>query len=93
MRYIIKYTSKFKKEYKLAKKQHKDLNKLWHIINLLADGYALPLQLKDHSLGGSMKGWRECHIEPDWLLVYKYVNETLVLLLGRIGTHSELFKK
>lgn len=91
MRYTIKYTSKFKKEYKLAVKQHRKLDKLWAIIELLADGHRLLPQFKDHSLGGNMKGWRECHIEPDWLLVYKYVNETLVLLLGRIGTHSELF--
>lgn len=93
MRYEIKFTTQFKKDIKLAKKQNKNLNKLFEIINLLARGEKLNIKYNDHELSGNYKGARECHIEPDWLLVYSYQNDALILLLYRLGTHSYLFKK
>ncbi len=92
MKYEIKFTNQFKKDIKLAKKQNKDLDKLFEVINLLAEGKALPAKYRDHNLVGKCKGTRECHIEPDWLLIYEYRNDVLVLMLYRLGTHSELFK-
>lgn len=93
MKYEVKFTTQFKKDLKLAKKQNKDLDKLFEVINLLARGESLDLKYKDHELSGNYKGTRECHIEPDWLLVYEYQNDVLVLMLYRLGSHSELFKK
>ena len=78
---------------KLAKKQNKDLNKLFDVVNILAEGGILGAKYRDHDLSGEYKGIRECHVEPDWLLVYEIQNDVLVLILYRLGTHSELFKK
>ena len=89
----IQFTNQFKKDLKLAKKQGKDLDKLFEVINILANGEKLDTKFKDHDLSGSYKGTRECHIEPDWLLIYEINNNALVLMLYRLGTHSELFKK
>lgn len=93
MKCSIQFTNQFKKDLKLAKKQGKDLDKLFEVINILANGEKLDTKFKDHDLSGSYKGTRECHIEPDWLLIYEIDNNTLVLMLYRLGTHSELFKK
>ena len=93
MKYEVKFTNQFKKDVKLAKKQNKDLDKLFDVVNVLADGGILDARYRDHDLSGDYKGTRECHIEPDWLLVYEIRNEVLVLMLYRLGTHSELFKK
>lgn len=93
MRYEVKFTNQFKKDLKLAKKQNKDLDKLFEVVNILADGGTLDVRYRDHDLSGNYKGARECHIEPDWLLVYEIREEVLVLMLYRLGTHSELFKK
>lgn len=92
MKYEVKFTSQFKKDLKLAKKQNKDLDKLFDVVNILADGGTLDAKYRDHDLSGDYKGTRECHIEPDWLLVYEIKDEVLVLMLYRLGTHSELFK-
>ncbi|MBO5636466.1 MAG: type II toxin-antitoxin system YafQ family toxin [Acidaminococcaceae bacterium] len=92
MKYEVKFTSQFKKDLKKAKKQHKDLNELFSVIETLAEGGLLDTKYHDHDLSGDYKGTRECHIEPDWLLVYEIVNEILVLMLYRVGSHSELFK-
>ncbi len=92
MKYEVKFTSQFKKDLKKAKKQHKDLNELFSVIETLAEGGSLDTKYHDHDLSGDYKGTRECHIEPDWLLVYEIVNEILVLMLYRVGSHSELFK-
>ena len=88
MKYEVKFTTKFKKDIKLAKKQGRNTDKLLRIIEQLANGEPLEAKYRDHDLSGDYQGWRECHIEPDWLLVYKL----LVLLLNRIGSHSELFR-
>ena len=93
MKYEVKFTNLFKKDFKLAKKQNKDLNKLFDVVNILAEGGILEAKYRDHDLSGEYKGTRECHVEPDWLLVYEIQNDVLVLMLYRLGTHSELFKK
>lgn len=93
MKYEVKFTTQFKKDLKLAQKQNKDLSKLYKVINILACGEQLDAKYKDHDLSGNYKGTRECHIEPDWLLIYEIRGDVLVLMLYRLGTHSELFKK
>lgn len=89
----IQFTNQFKKDLKLAKKQGKDLDKLFEVINILANGEKPDTKFKDHDLSGNYKGTREYHIEPDWLLIYEIDNNALILMLYRLGTHSELFKK
>ena len=71
MKYDLQFTSQFKKDLKLAKKQNKDLGKLFEVIDILANGETLDAKYKDHSLTGNYRGTRECHVEPDWLLIYE----------------------
>lgn len=92
MKYEIKFTSQFKKDLKIAKKQGKDLEKMFAVIEKLAKGEMLEPKYRDHSLYGDYKGCRECHIEPDWLLVYEIIGDVLVLILYRLGSHSDLFE-
>lgn len=73
------------------KKRGKDLEKLKTVLNLLQRGIELPAKYKDHALTGNYIGCRECHIEPDWLLVYEIINEELIILLLTTGSHSDLF--
>lgn len=91
MKYEIKITGRFKKDFKQAKKQKKDIEKLLEVIERIANGEKLEAKWKDHALSGNYSGARECHIEPDWLLIYEMFEETLVLSLLRTGSHSELF--
>ncbi len=91
MKFEIKYTSQFKKDFKLAKKQGKNIDKLFAVIEKLANGETLEPKHRDHDLVGNYKGCRECHIEPDWLLVYEIFEDVLVLMLYRTGSHSDLF--
>lgn len=93
MRYEVKFTSQFKKDLELAKKQGKDTEKLFEVVRRLANGETLEERYRDHDLTGNYKGCRECHIEPDWLLVYEILDDVIVLLLYRLGSHSDLFKK
>ncbi|MCI2147867.1 MAG: type II toxin-antitoxin system YafQ family toxin [Clostridiales bacterium] len=93
MMYEVKFTSQFKKDLKLAKKQQKSLDKLFEVIDILSNGNPLDAKYHDHELTGNYKGTRECHIEPDWLLIYELRDDVLVLMLYRLGSHSELFKK
>ena len=86
----LRFTAKFKKDYKRIKRQGKDLSKLESTLEALARGEALPDSMRDHSLGGTYHGHRECHIEPDWLLIYLIDEEDLVLVATRTGSHSEL---
>ena len=90
-KYEIKNTTQFKKDYKLAKRRGLNLNLLKDIVTKLANGETLAPTHKDHSLSGNWTGHRECHIQPDWLLIYRYEEEVLVLTLSRTGTHSDLF--
>lgn len=89
----IEFTGQFKKDYKLAIKRGCNPNKLEEVITLLCNEEPLPEKYRDHALTNSRNyvGMRECHIQPDWLLVYKVVQETLILKLIRTGTHSDLF--
>lgn len=89
----VQYTSRFKKDYKLIKKRKYDIQKLKNVISILCNCECLPQKFKDHELSGDYKGFRECHIEPDWLLIYKISDDTLILTLTRTGTHSDLFQK
>lgn len=89
----IVWTTKFKKDYKLAIKRHMNIDLLDDIIRMLSKGETLPEKNKDHELTGNWAGYRECHIQPDWLLIYRIENDVLVLTLTRTGTHSDLFDK
>lgn len=91
MKYEVKFTNQFKKDLKLARKQGKDINRLYSVIEKLADEKPLAQKFRDHELGGNFKGCRECHVEPDWLLVYELMDDILVLMLYRVGSHSTLF--
>lgn len=87
----VSFTNQFKKDYKICIKRGYDMLLLQNIINILAIPAILPERNKDHDLKGTYIGKRECHILPDWLLVYKINGNRLVLY--RTGTHSDLFKK
>ena len=91
MKYEIIPSNQFKKDLKLALKRGYDLNKLKKVINALANGEPLESKYRDHLLSGDYGGYRECHIQPDWLLVYQIDGEKLFLFLARTGTHSDLF--
>ena len=94
MIYTIKKTNQFKQDFKLCIKRGLDINEFIQVLTLLQNGSALPERYKDHQLQPSkeFKNCRELHIEPNWLLVYKYSNDNLILYLVRTGTHSDLFK-
>ena len=83
MKYEVRFTGQFKKDLKRAKKQGKDTDELFAVVDKLSNG--------DHGLSGNYKGCRECHIQPDWLLIYEINDGILVLMLYRVGSHSELF--
>lgn len=91
MIYEIQPSNKFKKDVKLAKKRGYNIDLLTNIIKQLAEGKQLNVKNHDHELSGDYKGCRECHIQPDWLLIYKIDNNLLILYLTRTGTHSDLF--
>ncbi len=90
MKYEVRFTTQFKKDLKLAKKQNKNIDLLFDVIDKLANDEPLEAKFRDHSLTGDYITFRECHIEPNWLLIYKKEADILVLLLQR-GSHSELF--
>lgn len=92
-KYVIKTTTQFKKDYKRAVKRGLPIDRLKHIVAALSMGESLPEKNQDHALTGIWTGHRECHILPDWLLVYYIENEVLVLTLVRTGSHSDLFGK
>lgn len=78
---------------KLIKKQGKEISELFEVVDKLANGQELEEKYKNHPLAGNYKGFKECHIEPDLLLIYKYYKDVLVLSLVRVGSHSRLFNK
>ena len=92
-KYEVKLTTQFKKDFKQAMKRGLKIKLLEDVIAKLAMGEALPESNRDHALTGDWKGFRECHILPDWLLIYRIENDVLVLTLTRTGTHSDLFGK
>lgn len=87
----IRPSVKFQKDVKRMQKRGYNLSLLTEVLKLLADGEPLPAKYKDHNLTGNFKGCRECHITPDWLLIYEVSNGDLILYLTRTGTHSDLF--
>ncbi|MCL2810316.1 MAG: type II toxin-antitoxin system YafQ family toxin [Clostridia bacterium] len=89
----IKYTAKMKRDVKRAIKRGKNISKLTIALDLLASERQMPEKYQDHPLKGEMRGYRECHIEPDWLLVYQIDQGNLVLLASGTGTHSDLFEE
>ncbi len=93
MKYEVKFSNQFKRDLKRAKKQHRPIEEMFKVIDILANGNKLGPKYRDHALMGNYKNARECHIQPDWLLVYEYIENVLVLSLNRLGTHSELFKR
>ena len=89
----VRYTAQFKKDYKLAVKRGYNPKELEKVIDLLKTGEPLPQIYKDHPLSGEWKNYRDCHIRPDWILIYRVIEDSLILELSRTGTHSDLFKK
>ena len=83
------YTRQFKKDLKLAQKRRKDTDELKNVMTLLVEGNILSGKYRDHPLRGKFSGYRECHLEPDWLLIYKLTSEEVYFV--RTGTHSDLF--
>lgn len=91
MKYNVRFTTKFKKDFKLIQKQGKDLNRLYFVIEKIANAEELDKKYRDHLLSGDYDGYRECHIEPDWLLIYNIDDDDIILFLSRTGSHSDLF--
>ena len=91
-KYDVIYSKKFKKSLKKVTKQGKDINKLLDVVDKLATKETLEPKYKDHALYDDkrFKGCRDCHIEPDWVLIYKYLEEEIVLLLVNTGSHSDI---
>ncbi len=91
--YRIEFTDEMKRNVKLMKKRGKDISKLIAVLDLLASGNPMPQQYDDHRLSGNLKDFRECHIEPDWLLMYQIHEDVLILTATATGTHADLFNK
>jgi addiction module toxin, relE/stbE family len=89
--YRIRPSTKFQKDLKKVQKRGYDISLLTTVLNILANGESLPSKYRDHNLTGNYKGCRECHITPDWLLIYEILDDELILYLTRTGTHSDLF--
>lgn len=94
-KYHVQFTSRFKKEFKKVLKQGKDENKLLEVLGIIANGKELDAKYKNHKLINDkiFKDCYECHITPDWLLIYKIQDAELILLLFATGSHSDLFNK
>ena len=90
-KYDVVVSSKFKRDLKRCIKSGLDMRKLNAVLSMLENGIALPEQYKDHALQGRLSKYRECHIQPDWLLMYKIDNGELVLTLIGTGSHAHLF--
>lgn len=88
----IKRSTQFKRDLKKALKQSKNIDLLEQIVTLLQQGIELPQKYRDHPLSGVWRSYRECHLEPDWLLIYKVNKRELLLHLARVGSHAELFQ-
>lgn len=91
--YSIEFSNRYKKSYKLAVKRGLDVSLLNKVIKTLAEGKKLDAKYQDHGLKGNLYGFRECHIQPDWLLIYRIINKTCVLYILDTGSHSDLYGK
>ena len=89
--YVVKPTAQFRKDLKLAEKRGYQIELLTMVIRKLAAGETLAQSFKDYQLKGNYAGCRECHIAPDWLLIYEIADDDLILFLTRTGSHSDLF--
>lgn len=89
--YKVRPTARFQRDLKRVRKRGYDISMLTDVIKKLAEGVPLPAKNKDHRLIGDCAGCRECHITPDWLLIYELCEDELILYLTRTGTHSDLF--
>jgi len=92
-KYELHITNGFKRDYKKIVKRGYDVSLLEKVVDTLLTGEPLPEKNKDHALSGNWKGYRECHIQPDWLLIYEIIDNRLILSLTATGTHSDLFDK
>ncbi len=94
-KYKLKFTNEFKKSLKKVTKQGKDTKKLLDVVDKIIKKEKLDIKYKDHALYNDKRyhGCRECHIEPDWLLVYKYLDDELILVLVNTGSHSEVLNR
>lgn len=92
-KYELEYGGKFLKDLKLAKRRGLNMQELVDVTDMLQEGKELPEKCRDHPLTGIYKGYRECHINPNWLLIYKKKDAIKVVSLYRTGTHSDLFGK
>ncbi len=92
-KFKLETTVRFKKEAKLCKRRGLPMDELWIVVGKLLDGETLDDKYKVHHLTGNYQGCKECHIKPDWLLIWKEINDTLTLLLTNTGSHSDLFGK
>ena len=93
MKYELHYTKSFKRDLRLLAKSHFAIKKLSIVLNILKSGASIPDVYKDHPLKGNWKGFRELHIQPDWVLIYKKHEKELILVLIRTGSHTNLFKE
>ncbi|MDR2620071.1 MAG: type II toxin-antitoxin system YafQ family toxin [Propionibacteriaceae bacterium] len=91
-KYRVAFTSKFKKQYKQILSRGFDAAELDAVVTMLSHGESLPERYRDHALQGTRKGHRDCHIRPDWILIYRIEEDVLTLLLCETGTHSDLFR-
>ena len=91
MKYRVKFTNAYKKGYKRAKKRGLNMDLLDEVVDVLRNGEKLNAKYHDHALQGDFEGFRECHIQPDWLLVYLVEDDILTLTLTDTGTHSDIF--
>ncbi len=87
----VRFLARFKKDYKIIQKRGYDTRIFEAVVDMLRQEIPLPPRYQDHVLKGNYSGFRECHLTPDWLLIYKVENEILTLTLTRTGTHSDLF--
>lgn len=90
MKYTIQRTASFKRDFKIIEKRNYNIDLFDNVIRLLANGESLPEKNRDHALTGNWNGYRECHITPDWLLIYRIFEDKLMLSLTRTGSHSDL---
>ncbi|MDO5022148.1 MAG: type II toxin-antitoxin system YafQ family toxin [Eubacteriales bacterium] len=88
----VKFTTAYKKSYKLMKKRGMNISLLDEVVDCLRQGKTLENKYRDHALKGNFKGFRECHIQPDWLLIYLIEDDVLTLTLVDTGTHSDILK-
>lgn len=90
MKFAVRRTNRMKKDVKKIQKSGKDIEKLLKVVELLAEGEKLPQIYRDHPLAGNLEGKRDCHIEPDWILIYAIEDHELILYIT--GSHSDLFE-